>query len=155
MNGPYYWKWPWRRLDGLRYFSAMLAVAAPLFVAAYIYRAERLRTALCIGLVMLSMLAMQIVHIGMLRTPFNLDRIIFFVQSPMNTSYFEDADRSLDIPIRELLSDYPRFMPDFRMHSQEKPPGPILFFRVILQLLGPSDRTALVAGIIVGILATL
>src|SRR5438045_4209755 len=128
MNGPYYWKWPWRRLTWWRYFLLMALCAAPLFAAAFLYRA---RTVAAIGLVTLSMLAMQIVHIALTVTPFSLSRITYFVESPMSTSYFADAIRSMDVPVSDLIANYPGYMPQFYMHSQEKPPGPILFFRAI------------------------
>jgi hypothetical protein len=154
MNGPNYWKWPWRRLTWWRYFPLMALCAAPLFAALFIHHA---RTVAAIALVMLSMLAMQIVHIGLTVTPFSLSRITYFVESPMSTSYFADAIRSMDVPVSDLIANYPGYMPQFYMHSQEKPPGPILFFRTILSIFGTRDidRTALIAGLITGVLATL
>src|SRR6266480_6919471 len=80
MNGPYYWKWPWRRLIWWRYFPLMALCAAPLFAAIFLYRA---RSAITVLLVMLSMLATQIVHTGETVTPFSLSRITYFVESPM------------------------------------------------------------------------
>src|SRR5436309_499623 len=80
MNGPYYWKWPWRRLIWWRYFPLMALCAAPLFGALFIHGAQRIRTIAAIALVMLSMLAMQIVHTGEMVTPFSLSRITYFVE---------------------------------------------------------------------------
>ena len=154
MNGPYYWKWPWRRLDGWRYFPVMFAAAAPMAGAFFLFGASRARRIGAIAIVMLSMFAMQLVHIGMTAQPFSLSRIIYFVESPMNTSYYADAIRSADHPLLELLANYPGYMPQFYQHSQEKPPGPILFFRAIVQTMGVSDHTALVAGLIIGLLAS-
>ena len=157
MNGPSYWKWPWRQLIWWRYFPLMLVCAAPLFVALFIHGTGRIRSIWSIALLMVSMLAMQIVHIGLTVTPFSLSRITYFVESPMSTSYFADAIRSMDVPVSDLITNYPGYMPQFYMHSQEKPPGPILFFRAILTICGTKDidRTALIAGLLIGVLATL
>ncbi len=155
MNGPYYWKWPWRRLGTWRYFPAMLACAAPIVPAVLLYDLRRWRMVISIALVMLAMLAMQIVHVGLTVKPFNLNRITYFVESPMTTSYYADAIRSMDIPTTELLARYPEYLPQFDMHSREKPPGPILFFRTILALAGVSDRTAMLGGLIISLLTTL
>src|SRR6476620_2920962 len=91
MNGPYYWKWPWRRLDALRYFPAMLLCAAPLLAGVAVYDSSRIRTFICIVLAMASMFAMQIVHMGLSVRPFSLNRVVYVVESPMHTSYFTDA----------------------------------------------------------------
>jgi hypothetical protein len=156
MNGPYYWKWPWRRLDALRYFPGMLLCATPLFVAVAIHKSTRLRTIICVALVMLSMFAMQIVHIGMTVKPFSLGRVTYVVESPMHTSYFTDAVGVFDEPLLRLLPNYPQHMREnFDMHSREKPPGPILFFRALMNCFGVSDQSALIAGIVIGVLATL
>jgi hypothetical protein len=132
----------------------MLLAAVPLLVVAWF---GRLKPVIAIGLMMISMLAMQIVAVVMPEDPPSLRKLIYTVQSPTNLSYFADADRSMDISTRDLLADFPHFMPQFQMHSQEKPPGPIVFFRAILGIFGAEDgnRTALIAGLIVGALATL
>jgi hypothetical protein len=155
MNGPYYWKWPWRRIGGWRYFPGMLAAAVPLVGAIFVFDAGKARTVLAIVLVMLSMFAMEIVEIGMTVQPFSLTKITYFVESPMSMSYYADAYRSIDASVAELLQRYPAYMPEFYIHSQEKPPGPILFFRAIIQACGVSDGTATLAGLIIGALATL
>jgi hypothetical protein len=155
--GPSYWKWHARYIEFWRYLPAMLLCAVPLFGALWIGSGSRARVGLSIALLMLSMLAMQIVHIGLTVRPFSLSRVIYFVESPMSTSYFSDALRSMDHPTTELLAQYPGYMSQFYLHAQEKPPGPMLFFRTIIAGAGleSPDRTALIAGWIIGILATL
>src|SRR5581483_206566 len=101
--GPSYWKWHARYIPACRYFPAMLVAAVPLFAAVFIHGEGRARTLISILLTMFSMLLMQIVHIGMTVSPFGLSRIIYFVESPMSTSYFADALRSMDHPTLELL----------------------------------------------------
>ncbi|HEX3359237.1 MAG TPA: hypothetical protein VHS31_19825, partial [Tepidisphaeraceae bacterium] len=133
----------------------MLAAALPLLAAIFIHGAGRIRTIVAIGLVMLSMFAMEVVHIGMTVRPFSLTRVTYFIESPMSTSYYDDAYRSIDASVGDLLARYPVYMPQFYLHSQEKPPGPILFFRAIIQTLGVGDQTATIAGLLIGILATL
>ena len=152
LNGPEYWKWPWRHVPAARWYPPMLLAAAPLLLVASF---ARLRNIFALPLLMISMLGLQIAAAAMPESPPGLRRLIYTIESPSNTSYFADADRSMDIPIAQLLHDYPRLMPQFQMHSQEKPPGPILFFRAILAMFGPSDRTALIAALTIAALATL
>jgi hypothetical protein len=156
MNGPAYWKWPWRRIAAWPYFGAMLLCAAPIFAAMFVGAATRTRRIGAIAMIMLSMFAMQVVQIGMTVKPFSLSRIVYFVESPMNTSYFSDAAKTVDVPLIKLLSEYPSYQREsFDMHSREKPPGPVLFFRWLLLARGVSDQTAMLAGILIGLLATL
>src|SRR5437016_5772027 len=72
--GPSYWKWHSRYIEFWRYFPAMLLCALPLFASVFVYGASRARLVLSITLLMLSMLAMQLVHIGMTVKPFSLSR---------------------------------------------------------------------------------
>jgi hypothetical protein len=153
LNGPEYWKWPPRYVPALRWYPPMLLAAAPLLAA--VAFSSKLKPWIAIALMMVSMLAMQVVAATMSQTPASFHGVIYTVESPTNLSYFTDAARTSDISTRELLSHYPHFMPQFSMHSQEKPPGPILFFRALLAIFGESDRTALIAGLLIGALATI
>jgi hypothetical protein len=152
LNGPSYWKWPWRNVPTLRLYPAMLAAAIPLFTVAHF---ARLKPIVSVLLLMVSMFAMQVAAVAIPEEPATLRKVVYTVESPTNLSYFSDADRTMDISTAELLARYPAYMPQFSMHSQEKPPGPILFFRAILGVFGASDQTALIAGLLIGALATL
>src|SRR5262249_38019510 len=142
--------WPWRRVPTLRFFLPMVFAVVPLLAALWF----RMRAIIAIGMIMISMFAMQIVAVVMPQRPVNFSWLIYCVESPTNLSYFDDADRTADISTFDLLANYPQYLPQFSMHSQEKPPGPILFFRIILSICGPSDRTALIAGLLIAALAT-
>jgi hypothetical protein len=165
LNGPEYWRWPWRHLATLRVFAAMFLASLPVFAALAIVQrfGERARPAIVLPLLMLGMLAMQLAGAGVQHEPFALrDGIARVIVSPSNTSYFYDAVRAADIPLGQFLRDYPHLMPQFTMHAQEKPPGPMLFFAAVVKVCGPSPedqtaifRTATIAGLLIGVLATL
>src|SRR3954471_3680018 len=152
LNGPAYWQWPWRRLDARRLFPLMALAVAPLAIGWATWRDSCRRTTVALIAIMLSMLAAEIFAAGVQTKPFGLKPVIYAVQSPMNTSYFFDANIPVNgYGLRNFLTDYPQLMPIFAMHSQEKPPGPILFFAAMLKVLGLSDRSALWAGLLVGV----
>jgi hypothetical protein len=159
LNGPWYWKWPWQRMAPGRYWPAMLAAAMPLAGAMVVWsrwRGRAIGRAAAVALLMLYVLATQIVYVGLQQTPFGFRRMAYIVVSPMNTSYFWDA-ATLDgngFAIADVLHDYPQLMPKLQLHSQEKPPGPVLFFWLILRLTSP-DNAATVAGFAIAALATL
>jgi hypothetical protein len=163
LNGPYYWRWPWRHLATLRVFAAMLVASLPLFagIAIIQHLGDRARPAIVFPLLMLAMLAMQLAAAGVQHEPFAVrDGLARVVISPSNTSYYYDAVRASEIPLSQFLHDYPQLMPQFTMHAQEKPPGPMLFFAAVAKVFGVADdaavyRTAAIAGLLIGILATL
>src|SRR4051812_40689121 len=92
LNGPAYWQWPWRRLDAGRLFPLMAMAVAPLAIGWATWRESCQRTTVALIAIMVSMLAAEIVAAGVQTKPFGLKPVIYAVQSPMNTSYFFDAN---------------------------------------------------------------
>lgn len=158
LNGPWYWRWPWRELAWSRVLG-WLAPGGLLVVAAVaLYRDTRLQTVLSLLLLMLGMFLLQLAGFGVQSNPFSLEPVSSIVEHPMHTSYFADAiplGMGTEITLFDLLSGYPDFMPQFYMHAQNKPPGAVLFFALFIRLMGVSHATSLVCGLVIGALATL
>lgn len=154
VNGPAYWRWPWRRLGGP---SLYLAMSAPLmaFFAAQRIRAHGFRSSLPISmsLLMVSNLSLQLVAIGFARHPFGLQDVARRVMDPSIGSSYVDAAGVGEL--RGWLRSYPRLSPSLHYHSQNKPPGPILFHRAFQWGLGKGARSAQAAGLAIGVLACL
>jgi hypothetical protein len=75
------------------------------------------------------------------------------VQHPLAISYYTDASALSNF--HGWLADFPSIMPMLSLHSKTKAPGNILFYMAFIKMLGHSERTALIAGIVMGAIATL
>lgn len=161
MNGPWYWTWTWRRLEPRRLYPLMLLGLLP-FIAAQVVATratfgDRRKMAMAVGLLMLATLTLEFAASAAQDKPMGFSHAIRAVESPMVTSYFSDAAELVSGPgrLRQWLQVWPQLMPQMYLHSQEKPPGPVLYHVLFIRLLGVSDRAALVAGLVIGLLATL
>ena len=145
LNGPWYWKWPWRDLELLR-TAALLAI--PLVPFAMAVRRFEAAPRVPLAVLMIASLSFQI--LGLLCHPGGFAHLKAVVASPVVTSYFTDAQR---------IGDFIPWMEGFppatlELHSSTHPPGPILFYWFWIRLLGP-DAGAIAGGTAVGVLATL
>lgn len=113
--------------------------------------------ALAVGSLMIATLALQLAASAAQGERLGFGHAIRAVESPMVTSYFSDAAELVNGPgtLGQWLEVWPQLMPQMYLHSQEKPPGPVLYHVLFLRLFGVSDRTALAAGLVIGLLATL
>lgn len=156
LNGPWYWQWPWVRLDAPRLFPAMLLAAAPLFLAEWIHGRDRSRDAIAVPLLMLSTLCLELTAAGQHRRVFNLDSVAEAVRDPIATSYFSDA-RDLaaqGVSFHELMSAHSKRMPRLRVHTRFKPPGLLLYHMAFIKVFGATRIAALAAGLVIALLAT-
>jgi hypothetical protein len=152
INGPSFWKWGLRQLSPLRTYLALLAAAVP-FALAQWGTLRRWRHRSCLLALMLAVLTLELTALGIGKTPFSLDRIPEFIRRPLYTSYFKDAETVQEL--RPWLREFPERLSGFRVHSQNKPPGPILFFKLCRWIAPEPNRAAWLSGLAIAVLATL
>lgn len=154
LNGPWYWQWEWRHLEGARLYPAMFVAFLPFVLAQYARLEEARRPAVPLSLLMLSALALQLTALGMQTKPFHpLGNIVYNISHPEITSYFTDAKKIKSVS--SFLASFHELLPTLNLHSLTKPPGPILFHAMFVAPLGFTPVAALAAGITIVLLSTL
>jgi hypothetical protein len=145
MNGPYYWKWHWRRLEVWPLVIPIALAAIPFFLGQWFFVSRR-RVDLALVLVTISTLLLQFAAISG-QPPGGISRATYLIRNPLATSYFVDAQvpHYNKIPLRGWIDDYPRLLPRLHLHSRYKPPGPILFHLFFLDLFARDESAALAA----------
>jgi len=153
INGPWYWKWPWRQLDGVSLYFSMFMGFIPFLIAQILYDKKVMSLWSSLPLIMISMFCMEVISMGMQSANFDYIRIILIVQNPTTTSYFTDA---LNVSnIQQFLSSFHESLDSFHLHARNKPPGFILYYVMMLFLFKEPVMAALVGGVFIGLLATL
>ncbi len=157
MYGPEFWRWEWRRLPVWPLFGLMALGLAPLLVGHMLYRpGSAWRTVLALVLAMCSCYAMKLAAAAVHTSPMSLDAVSRTVEDRFATSYYTDAAAlHRTTSAREWLRDFPQRMSRLNLHSKTKAPGPILFYTAFIERLGESERTAMIAGLVVGAIGTL
>lgn len=152
VNGAWWWFWPWRDEGVLRTYGLMLLAAVPLVVAHALYSRWRTREAYLIPLLMLSAYAMMLVNVLVPTHPMGLDLLRDDVRSPYAMSYYSDAQalQSFD----GWFAQYDKVLPQLNLHAQTKPAGPILYFTLFLNAFGPGERSAILSGLMISVIAT-
>jgi hypothetical protein len=151
------WRWPWRNGRAWPLYPAMAAAAVPLVAGVWAQRrggAMGRRAALA-G-VLLSVVGFQWVGQIAATDPPGWLRPCAIVEDRVCSSYWSDA-RNLERSgqtARQILQNYPLLMRGFYQHSQEKPPGPVLFYLMLFRLFGTSRHVASAVGAGVIALAT-
>lgn len=155
LNGPTYWRWPWRALHAGELAVGFSLALVPFALAHYLHAVRRWSPYAALVPVMLSLFVLELVAIGEQTTPFTLRRIAEVVKSSSATSYFTDALplAHADFDLRRWLSDFPQLLGRLHVHSMTKPPGPILYYLVLIGLFGP-EAAAAIGGLLIGLLAT-
>lgn len=159
VNGPWYFKWSWQRLDAWRAFGVTLLGATPFFAGQILYRRRPGLLPLALLSVSLSMFLLGLLCFATYRQQFDLGRISHIVESPSITSYYTIAARFSEgaeaRSLARLLGEYPDLMPSFPFHGLTKPPGPVLFYYALISWLGVKSTTALAGGLLIGLLAAI
>ncbi len=151
LNGPEYWKWPWRNLATLS-VSQMLAALIPFVVAQWGFARRDWPRWSVLLLLMLTTFALETVAAGA-RPSSGAHPVAETVWDPFVTSYFTDAGSVTSVT--SWIRSFPELMPSFHLHALNKPPFGILFYVPFIKLFGYNLRAALIGGFAVGGLATL
>jgi hypothetical protein len=152
LNGPAYWRWPWRA-PAVGPLALRVAVALVPAAIGIILRARgRLGPRRALQLAAGTLLLVQLVLLGSQTTPFSLLRIAELVASPSVTSYFTDGWRLADGGSLDWIAAYPDTYATLTFHSLTKPPGPVLYYWVLVRLVGPA-AAATVGGLLLAFAA--
>lgn len=155
INGPFYWKWQWRRLSPLPLYAGMTLAVAPLLAAQFLNRQKKSGLVLALLLLMTTCFGMKLA-MALVRTDYQgLNFVRDIVVNPHISGYYLDAVHFSNTPLRQWMQQFPKEMPSLTMHAQSKPPGPILYWYVWVKLLGPGDRTMIIGGLGLGLLAAI
>jgi hypothetical protein len=154
-NGPWYWKWPWRRLSVWPLYPLVAVASVPFFVAQYLYARKGWRAARVLPLLMLSTFALMLVTCFC--QPLHFGRIAAIIENFSITSYYYVAARLArsGVPTLEWMDIYPQFMMQLPVHGGAKPPGLILYHLAFIKLLGDNVTAQTAAGVLIGLLGTL
>ena len=154
VNGPWYWRWPYRRLSVWPLVPLVIASAAPFFVAQFLY-ALKGKAARVIPLLMLSTFALMLVTCFC--QPHGFGRIAVIIENISITSYYFVAARLArsGVPTPEWMSIYPQFMTTLPMHAGAKPPGLLLYHLAFVEVFGDTFAAKTMAGLFLGLLGTL
>jgi hypothetical protein len=151
LNGTWYWQWPWRSLDVIDTLSVFAAPLLVLGCIAWLWSRSQPSAADARALVAGLVVCQVLLQWARVRAePGGWAWLEAVVQSRHATSYYTDAAR-----IEELGA----FLRDFSWtrlehHSSTHPPGPVLYYWLLLRLLGPS-LAAPIGGALLGIFASL
>ena len=144
------WAWPWRNdIELLRSIAFLLV---PFLLIDFVLRKAEGRTPrhawIYVGILTAGNFLMQ--AMAMLAEPDGFVRLQRIVQSPAATDYFSDAQQISGLAA--WLRHFDHASLDF--HSSTHPPGPVLFYFVVLKLFG-VPLGSLVGGCVVGLLGSL
>jgi hypothetical protein len=154
VNGPRYGMITWRRYPAVKTYLLMLLCALPTLGAIALYPRIRRYAAALLILPMIGAMAGKLAFAELRSIPGqHLEFVCAAVEHPLATSYYTDAVALSNFP--GWLADFPRIMPMLNLHSQTKAPGMILYYMAFVKTLGHSDRTALIAGLVLGAISTL
>jgi len=160
VNGPDYWNWSWRRLPFFPLYATMFAALLPLLAAVVLVERKSIGHRGALALMMLATLGLELAAIRA-QPPHGWDRLIDIVRNPVNTSYYTTATFVKDVPVlghEGWMSLFPQLLAEefkIMVHARFKPPGLMLFYYTIIQILGDTPRAALVGGLLIAALATL
>jgi len=157
INGPYYWMWPWRRLQAWKLYPLMALAAVPFFVGQWLYHRNQ-KVLIALALAMISTFALELAAIS--QEPLGLGRIGALVENSVNTSYYTAAkvlvhQQQTGIKMSEWLELYPDLLPFMQVHARFKPPGLVLYYVAIIHLFGEGVAGQMIGGLLIGAAATL
>lgn len=148
VNGPWYWRWPWRDLGVLPTAFHLLPGLVPLAWALRRMSLDGARVSPRQILTLLTAACLLHQIFGFVADPNGYRMLRDIVASPGATSYYTDA-----LPIRSTLDFLAGFhATPLHLHSSTHPPGPILYYRFWIWVLGP-EAGAYAGGTVLLVLA--
>lgn len=151
LNGTWYWQWPWRSLDVIDTLSVFAAPLLVLGCCAWLWSRSPPSAADARALVAGLVICEVLLQWARIRAePGGWAWLEAVVQSRHTTSYYTDAAR---------IEDVGAFLRDFSWmrlehHSSTHPPGPVLYYWLLLRLLG-AKLAAPIGGALLGVFASL
>lgn len=157
LNGPWYWTWKYRfpPLPAAKVYLPMLLAVLPILGAQLLNRDRLSMRFVALLALMLGCFSMKIAAVVFRTDLTSLNYIVAVVEQPQMTSYYTDAESVKDQPLRKWISEYPQSMSRFNLHTQSKPPGPMLYWWIMIRVFGDDDTSSRVGGVLLGLLATL
>lgn len=154
VNGPWYWKWPWRRLGFWPLYPAAILAAVPFFAAQWLYAKRSWRATRVLPLLMATTFALMLVTAFC--QPHGFRRVGLIVENTSITSYYFAASRLAALKPAVTTTDwmaiFPDFMGQFPVHARFKPPGLILYFAAFIGIFGDNFTAQTLSGIGLGLL---
>jgi hypothetical protein len=152
LNGPWYWQWPWRSLNVAHTLGVFAGPLLLLGCLAWQWSRTPPPSAAGARSLAFGLAACQaLLQWARVRAePGTWTWLDTLVQSHDVTSYYTDALRIDDLG--SFLRDFSGTL-QLEHHSSTHPPGPILFYWALLQLL-PPDLAARAGGVLIGLLAS-
>ena len=143
-NGPWYWKWHWRRLEFASAAGSLLLGASPVVVGmALCWRGAN--SAIALTLISIAAVSLKLAVGFTLSKGVNFDFPVLIVTDAHATGYFTDAGA---LAAEDgVLAVYHQISPMFQVHSQSKPPGPILYHMFWIRWFGFTSEAAIAAAL--------
>jgi len=154
LNNEVYFKWGWRDLPIWRVIGSVALCALPFFAGQVLYH-RRGAIALSLALAALSSFLLMLACAAIQTDPPNLQNIPLIVRSQNDNGFFADAQtlHGTGMTVGKLLRFYPEISPQLDPHPRNKPPGPLVFNLLLIDLFGNNLRAAMIVGLTVAILA--
>jgi hypothetical protein len=152
MNGML-WIRPWCQRSPLWVVPLFLACCLPLVGAVWLReRKPGGREGLCVPALALTCFLLMYAATCCFEGAYEPARLPRAIEHEYVTSYFLDASQLREIP--DFLARFPELMDSLHLHSENKPPGAILYFMGFIEAFGYDDAASL-SGLGIGVLAAL
>ncbi len=146
LMGTYYWKWWWTRLPAAGIYGGLALAAVPLFVGLILFERGKIPLSAAIELATLTAFAERIGWVCGHSQALDLSYLAYAVRHPYITSFYVDAASLTHV--KGWLAHYDELSLGLNVHSRNKPPGAILFYSAFIKLMGNSEETARIAGLV-------
>lgn len=159
INGPGFFPWPWRAVPAAAVYPWLALASLPIFAAQWVTR-QRGRAWPALVLLMAGCFAMKIASVAFrhdvtTESSPSLSLISIIVKDHDSTSYYTDALSLSNTPLRTWIALYPQIMAQLNLHTQTKPPGPVIYWFALIKWMGNASDAAMIGGLLLGAIATL